>query len=258
MYTQNEMNQLVPIKLHEIEEKYNVEILWAVESGSRAWGFASPDSDFDIRFLYKCKPEKYLSLYPSRDVIEFPIDEVWDVNGWDLDKALKLLQKSNPTLYEWLNSPIIYFGSDFKERITPIMKEYFSIEKMLYHYLNTARNNIRDYLQKDKVIPKKYFYALRPILACLWIIEYKSAPPVLFSELLNTVLPDSLRDVIDKLTVLKINGSEKLEINPIPEIDMFLKNKMFEIDNYLSEIDVNKSVDWNKLNEFFFNEIGLK
>jgi len=258
MYTQNEMNQLVPKKLLEIEEKYNVEILWAVESGSRAWGFASPDSDFDIRFIYKSNPEKYLSLYPSRDVIELPIDEVWDVNGWDLDKALKLMQKSNPTLYEWLNSPIIYFESDFKERIIPIMKECFSIEKMLYHYLNTARNNIRDFLQKDKVKPKKYFYALRPILACLWIIEYKSAPPVLFSELVNAVLPNSLRDVIDKLIVLKINGSEKLEIIPIPEIDMFLSTTMLEIDNYLEEVKVIKSADWNKLNDFFFHEIGLK
>lgn len=100
MKTQAEMMALVPQKLKEIEEIYGVEVLWAVESGSRAWGFASPDSDFDVRFIYKRKAQDYLKLTPDRDVIELPIDETWDVSGWDLDKTLKLLAKSNPTLFE--------------------------------------------------------------------------------------------------------------------------------------------------------------
>ncbi len=105
MQTQEEMNVLVPEKLAEIERDFDVKVLWAIESGSRAWGFESPDSDFDVRFIYKHKQDFYLRLNEQRDVIELPIDDTWDVSGWDLDKTLKLLYKSNPTLFEWLQSP---------------------------------------------------------------------------------------------------------------------------------------------------------
>ena len=169
MQTQEEMNVLVPEKLAEIERDYDVTVLWAIESGSRAWGFESPDSDFDVRFIYKHKRDFYLRLNERRDVIELPIDDTWDVSGWDLDKTLKLLYKSNPTLFEWLQSPIVYQQTDFIERIRPLANQYFSEKKMLYHYLNTARTQMNKYLSGDKVEPKKYFYALRPILACRWI-----------------------------------------------------------------------------------------
>ena len=100
MLTQEEMNVLIPQRLKEIEKEYNVEILLAAESGSRAWGFASPDSDFDVRMIYKRPQAEYLRLDEVRDVIELQIDDTWDVSGWDLDKTLKLLNKSNPTMYE--------------------------------------------------------------------------------------------------------------------------------------------------------------
>ena len=105
--TQQEMNILVPEKLREIENEYNVKVLMAVESGSRAWGFASPDSDFDVRFIYKRPRNEYLKLNQPRDVIEIPVDDIWDVNGWDLDKTLRLLYKSNPTLYVWISVPFV-------------------------------------------------------------------------------------------------------------------------------------------------------
>ena len=129
-------------------------------------GFESPDSDFDVRFIYKHKEDFYLRLNDQRDIIELPIDDTWDVNGWDLDKTLKLLYKSNPTLFEWLQSPIVYQQTDFIERIHPLANQYFSEKKMLYHYLNTTRTQINKYLSGDKVRPKKYFYALRPI----WLV----------------------------------------------------------------------------------------
>ena len=92
-------------KLKEVEEKENVTVIMAVESGSRAWGFASKDSDYDVRFLYVRRREDYLKLQPPRDVIEWQLDEVLDINGWDIRKALVLLYKSNPTLFELCNSP---------------------------------------------------------------------------------------------------------------------------------------------------------
>ncbi len=185
--TQQEMNILVPQKLKEIEQQYNISILLAVESGSRAWGFASPDSDFDVRFIYKRPRNSYLRLNKSRDVTELPIDDIWDVNGWDLDKTLKLLYKSNPTLYEWLNSPLCYLKTDFTERIRPLMNEYFSVKNTLYHYLNSARHDIKEHLCGETVRPKKYFYALREVFACLWVLENKISPPVLFDELVKAV-----------------------------------------------------------------------
>lgn len=253
--TQEEMNRLVPEKLREIEDMYDVTVLWAIESGSRAWGFASPDSDFDVRFIYKRKPESYLKLNPDRDVIELPIDDAWDVSGWDLDKTLKLLQKSNPTLYEWLRSPIKYKDTDFARRIAPLMEDCFAEDKMIYHYLNTAKHNIRDHLLGDSVRPKKYFYALRPVLACIWIRNYHTAPPVLFDQLYSTVLPEALKNSVDYLLELKINALEKVEISPIKEIGDFLNSQVSEIECYLNTVSHKQNANWDSLNEFFLSEI---
>lgn len=252
---QSEMNILVPKKLFEIEKQFNVKVLWAVESGSRAWGFASEDSDFDVRFIYKRKPTEYLKLNPDRDVIEMPVDNVWDVNGWDLDKTLKLLNKSNPTLYEWLNSPISYIDSDFKEKLQPLMDLCFSERKMLYHYLGTAKKDAARYLSSELIKPKKYFYALRPILACRWILTYNSAPPVLFRELSQAVLPEYMTPVVDKLLDLKINMPEVSEIRPIRELDDYLNCEIQKIDEILNSMVESECSRWDLLNDFFIKEI---
>ena len=118
-------------KLGEIEKKENVKVLYAVESGSRAWGVESPDSDYDVRFIYVRPMADYLRLDEPKDVIEWQLDEVLDINGWDLQKTLRLLYKSNPTLYEWINSPICYIKTDFTEKIKPIMNEYFSVKNSI-------------------------------------------------------------------------------------------------------------------------------
>ena len=240
MQTQEEMNVLVPEKLAEIERDFDVTVLWAIESGSRAWGFESPDSDFDVRFIYKHKQDFYLRLNEQRDVIELPIDDTWDVSGWDLDKTLKLFYKSNPTLFEWLQSPIIYQQTDFIERIRPLATQYFSEKKMLYHYLNTARTQMNKYLSGDKVKPKKYFYALRPILACRWIEKYHSVPPILFDDLVKDI---------------KINGPEGMEIDPIMPIQHYIIKNIKELDAYVQSVTEVKK-DWKALNQFFLEELG--
>lgn len=254
---QSEMNILVPEKLREIEEQLHIKVLWAIESGSRAWGFASKDSDFDVRFIYKRRPSDYLKLNPDRDVIELPIDDIWDVNGWDLDKTLKLLNKSNPTLYEWLNSPIRYVDSDFKERVQPLMDLCFSEKKMLYHYLSTARRTIAHYLSGDLIRPKKYFYALRPVLACRWILTYHSAPPVPFNELSEAVLPENMKPIVEELLDIKMNTPEVYEISPIQKLDDYLRYEMQKINEILISMDEPKHSLWNQLNDFFYEEINL-
>lgn len=254
MLTQEEMNRLVPEKLREIERTYHVEVLWAVESGSRAWGFASPDSDFDVRFLYKRPQAEYLKLNPSRDVIELPVDDTWDVSGWDLDKALKLLYKANPTLYEWMGSPICYWRTEFAQRIRPLMDDYFSRERMLYHYLNTAVTQKKTYLLGETIRPKKLMYALRPILACWWVMEKGNAPPVLFSELVDAQLPGELRPSLDRLLDLKKNGPEKMEIPHMEDMEDFVNESIHRFREYLSQKPKEEPKSWDRLNQFFIEE----
>ena len=115
------MRKKIQTQLRRIEEEENIKILLAVESGSRAWGFASPDSDYDVRFIYIRRMEDYLKLEKVRDVIELPMDDVLDMNGWDLQKTLRLLYKSNPTLFEWFSSPIVYQETEFADKFRDLM-----------------------------------------------------------------------------------------------------------------------------------------
>lgn len=255
MQTQEEMNRLVPEKLREIEDTYGVTVLWAVESGSRAWGFESPDSDFDVRFIYKHKRPFYLQLNQERDVIELPIDDTWDVSGWDLDKTLKLLYKSNPTLFEWLQSPIVYAQTDFIDRMRPLGDQYFSEKKMLHHYLNTAKNNYNRHLKGEQVKPKKYFYALRPILACRWIERYHSVPPIRFEELCEAVLPQEMKGHVEALLDIKMNGPEGLTIAPILAIQTYIEENIAELEAYVKTVTATHP-DWKSLNQFFLEELG--
>ena len=128
------MKDTIQKELAQIEQTQNVRILLAVESGSRAWGFASPDSDYDVRFIYVRPKDAYLRLQKHRDVIELPINDALDINGWDLTKTLRLLHKSNPTLFEWGASPIVYLETDFAARFKSVMGRYFSSKRGLYHY----------------------------------------------------------------------------------------------------------------------------
>lgn len=254
--TQEQMNILVPRKLDEIERELGVEVLLAVESGSRAWGFASPDSDFDVRFIYKRPRNKYLQLNAARDVIELPIDDTWDVSGWDLDKTLRLLYKSNPTLYEWMNSPICYRRTGFSDRIAPLLEQCFSAKNMLFHYLSMARRNKKEQLSDETVQPKKYFYVLRPVLACLWIMEHRTAPPVLFSDLTAAMLPSQLSCTLEHLLDLKMNGPEKMRIEPIPELHNYLTDTIQRIEAFMEALPREEPRTWDRLNEFFIAELA--
>ncbi|MBN1316088.1 MAG: nucleotidyltransferase domain-containing protein [Anaerolineales bacterium] len=163
-------NKTIIKRLQEIEKAEKIKILYACESGSRAWGFPSKNSDYDIRFLYINPVEWYLSIGKKRDVIEYPIADSLDISGWDLKKALLLLRKSNPPLIEWLGSPIIYLEeTSIAGKMRNLIQEYSSPTSIRYHYLRMAQNNFREYLKGDTVWLKKYFYVLRPILAVNWI-----------------------------------------------------------------------------------------
>ena len=186
------IEELVGRKLKEIEERENIRVLHAAESGSRAWGIASPDSDYDVRFVYVRPMDFYLKLQDKKDFIDWELNQVLDINGWDITKALQHFYKSNATLYEWGNSPIIYKTTPQWEKIMKLAEEYFSGKSAMYHYYGTARKNYEAYLMEDMVKYKKYFYVLRPILACKWIEKKKCPPPVLFQTLAEEILELSL------------------------------------------------------------------
>jgi len=245
------MNALILEKLNEIEQKENCRIIFAAESGSRAWGFASPDSDYDVRFIYIRQKDAYLSLKPPRDVIELPINSVLDINGWDLGKALKLLQKSNPTMFEWFYSPIVYKSSCLAEEIKFIMPEYFSVKKSLYHYLSMAVGNYRGYLFGDMVRAKKYFYVLRPLLACRWILEKRTPPPMLFSALMESQIEESLKDTVNKLMDLKINSPEKKLINRIDALNEYLDRSIEDIKEQIKLIPDENTCELTRLDALF-------
>ncbi len=250
------MENLIVGKLHEIEEKENVRILLAVESGSRAWGFASPDSDYDVRFIYVRKKKEYLRLEAVRDVIELPINDLLDINGWDLQKTLRLLHKSNPTLFEWFSSPILYMETDFADQFRKIMNRYFSTKRSLFHYISMAEGNNREYLRRDMVKAKKYFYVLRPILACRWILERGTPPPMLFSELVQAELPENLVETVGRLLDLKMNSPEIQEIPRIDSINAYLDKSIIEIKHILQSMQNEKAADWQELDQMFLRELA--
>lgn len=249
------MEKLILSKLREIERTENIRILLAVESGSRAWGFASPDSDYDVRFIYVRQKADYLRLEKIRDVIELPIDDVLDINGWDLQKTLRLLYKSNPTLFEWFSSPIVYMETEFADVFRRIMQEYFSTKRSLYHYISMAEGNYREYLKGEMVKAKKYFYVLRPILACRWILDKGTPPPMLFSELMEVELPEKLLPEVKMLLDLKINSPEIKEIPRIDRINVYLDTSIVEIKDILQSMAETKSADWSELNTLFLQYI---
>ena len=243
--------------LDRIEQKYNVKILLAVESGSRAWGFASPDSDYDVRFIYMHKPEEYLRIDAMKDVIEWQLDEVLDINGWDVRKALLAFGKGNPNVMEWANSPIIYRKADEWEPLKETALHYFSEKSALYHYYGTANSTLQGFLQGEMIRYKKYFYALRPLLCCHWIERYHTVPPMEFEKLLtmfgepDEVLTFGLYEAIQKLLVRKAETEEK-DLNPqMPVIIEFIRNECTRQKQISDAAPDDHRHDYSELNEAF-------
>ncbi len=247
--------EIISEKLKEIEEKENVRILHCVESGSRAWGFASPDSDYDVRFFYVRSEDFYLRLDKTRDVIEWQLDDTFDINGWDLKKAFVLLHKSNPTLFEWNSSPIVYKTTDEWKKISEIINDCFVTKSGLYHYLSTAKKNYREYLKGEQVRLKKYFYVLRPLLACRWIIEEKTPPPMPFSVLKERYLSGEIKREVESLLEIKMTASELGEGRRIDYINDYIEKSIDEIDDVIAAMPAEKPNKWQKLNETFLSVV---
>lgn len=218
-------------KLVELSEERGVEIIYACESGSRAWGFSSSDSDYDIRFIYAHNPRWYLALNSAvaKDTIHYDEADL-DITGWDLKKALYLFYKSNPGFMEWLNSPIVYTDTyALTGQLRAWMTEhgYWNRKSAQYHYFHMAKNNWKNYLQNGhKVLVKKYLYVVRPMLAVLWIQEHGTPVPVRFETLLKAMVEPNtpLYTEIENLLIDKRAGKELSYGDHRPAIDNFVEN----------------------------------
>lgn len=245
-------------KLHDAEDEHSVRILYACESGSRAWGFESPDSDYDVRFIYVNRSDWYLTfdVEHKRDVIEYPIVDEIDCGGWDVRKALYLFTRTNGALLEWLTSPIKYIEvGELANSLRELAPVCFNKTSLCYHYSHMARGNVKKYLFSDRVKLKKYFYFLRPLLAIRYIEATNNPPPVEFEMLVKSCAPYEIREGIDYLLKLKRNTPEMGYGKPVPEINRFINTELdrhgesFKGQGRPDLLDKKDAID--KLNELF-------
>jgi len=240
-------------ELSNIQNQYDIEVLYAIESGSRAWGFESQNSDYDVRYIYIHKPEWYLSIDDKKDSHETILPNDIDLAGWELRKTLKLFRKSNPPLLEWLDSDIVYLDKfDFANQLRKLAKEYFNPKSCIYHYLHMAKGNYGEYLKKDKVKLKRYFYVLRPILACEWIIKNNTPAPIKFQTLLDSQVEDKqIKIVVEDLLKQKKSSMEMDEGDRIPILNDFIQEKLDYYNKYVLDIDFSIKPNTSKLDNLF-------
>lgn len=224
-------------ELAQIEREHEVTVLWAIESGSRAWGFPSPDSDFDARFIYVHRPEWYLSIAPGRDVIERPVDEVFDVSGWDLRKALGLLRGGNATLAEWFNSPIVYRDNPgFRDEFMALVGAAHRPDRAYWHYRSVSERHSALAQAGESVKLKKWLYALRTCLAAEWAAEFKQTPPMRLADLADGLVTDAgLRARIDAVVAAKAGLAERSDVAVDPVLVEWLNARI----GRLADLDVN-------------------
>ncbi len=239
-------------ELSKIEQKEKIQIIYAVESGSRAWGFAGLDSDYDVRFIYIRNKEFYLKLEQTRDVLEYPINNLLDISGWDISKTLKLAHSSNPSLHEWFQSPIIYKEDNIVNELRTLFKKYFSVNKISRHYYNMAKNQDYNYIKnKDEVNVKKYFYLLRAILSAKFVLDYKEAPPIEFNKLRKILASENINKIIDRMLEIKMNSDETKIIQKNRELDQYIEKLFLETKNKIERLPKEKEKSWDLLEREF-------
>lgn len=247
------MEEEIKRELLNLEIKHDIKILYAVESGSRAWGFASTDSDWDVRYLYIHKLDWYLQIDAKKDNQEEILPNDIDLAGWELKKALRLFRKSNPPILEWLRSPMVYLQQfSTADMLRELILNYFNPKSCLHHYLHMAEGNYQTYLLKDKVRVKKYFYVLRPILACDWIKQTNTMAPMEFQKLLETQVTDEkVKDEIHRLLYRKIAGEELNEEPQIKILNDFLSEKITYYNDFVKSLGRIQHPETKLLDELF-------
>ena len=250
-----DVRRAVVAELERMERAEDVRVLLAVESGSRAWGFASPDSDFDVRLVYVRPVEHYLRLEPARDVLVWRVDEVLDVDGWDADKALRLLRGSNPSLFEWLASPIVYAEDPAFAVVRELAAYCFSPVASAHHYLSMGRNHLAA-LAGETVRLKKCLYTMRAILAARWVVAERAPAPMLLRDLVDAGLEESMRGLAAELLEAKTAGGERGELPRIAALNAWAAGALAQVTGALADVEPPTPVPWERLDEAFLALVG--
>lgn len=243
------MKQTIQEKLAQISLAEPLHFLLAAESGSRAWGFASPDSDYDVRAIYIRPQEHYLQIDEAKDTFEFIENQWFDVGGWDIRKALQLLRKSNAVLLEWLRSPIVYTQDEaFIGRLNELAPQYVQAAALLHHYRGIAGNALKAMDLAQPIKLKKWFYVLRPLLAARWAVKQGGIPPMTLVELMNEWQTDCATQITD-LVALKAGQDESYLHTLSPE----LQKLTIDLYNEVSALSAPAAepADSGPLNELF-------
>jgi predicted nucleotidyltransferase len=249
------MKEIVEKKLQQIEKEHGIKILYSCESGSRAWRFPSPDSDYDVRFIYKGSFDEYLTIQPKKDHLSFPINDELDIYGWDISKVLQLITKSNTTPFEWLQSPMIYKeDATFKNELWTLCQSYFCPRNNIHHYLGIARGAMET-MNGEEIKIKKLFYVLRSLLAALWCVKRDTIAPMSIFPLMDLLTGDLHKKVLS-LIELKSTANEAYLI----EIDQNIKTWIDETFDYCMEasLQLTKKDFDRKIADKFFRKTILK
>lgn len=252
------MEEKIKNYLIELEKEKGIEILLACETGSRAWGFPSPDSDFDVRIIYMHKKDWYLSLTEEKDTIDcFYENNDIDISGWDLRKSMRLLWKSNPPLLERIQSPIIYKSDkEFHIGINSVARKTYSRIATIHHYLSMAKKALKEVKSANDYKLKRFFYALRASVACLWILEKEEIPPIEFGKMVGGLdISQNLVARINELIEIKSTISEKYLHNGEQDLIKFMENSLERAKNESKSLPASKG-QISELNKFFRKTLG--
>lgn len=253
------MKEKIQQYLQEIENQKSIKILLACETGSRAWGFPSPDSDYDIRLIYMHEKDWYLSLNEKKDTIELMLeDNNLDISGWDLRKSLRLLWKSNSALLERIQSPIIYsYDASFLEGINQLSEQCYSKIATMHHYLSMSKKMYSEIDIEGDFKLKKLFYALRTATACKWIVEKNSPPPIQFGIMLKELdIPEKIKARVNELIVLKSHQIEAYLHKGEKEILDFIDATIVASDKLAKSLPASRAT-MNDLNDFFIKSLNV-
>lgn len=245
------MLQQIITKLQSVKQEYGVKILYACESGSRAWGFEGVDSDYDVRFVYAKTREEYLSLKEQKPEINLGVNDKLDIVGWDIRKTLLLLQKSNTTVCEWAASPIVYMDDGFRRKLSLLVNECFLPKVAIHHYLGSVKGYEAE-LEGDEIELKKLFYMLRAVYTARFIAEFDIATPINLGELRSAIRLDGIDGEIDALLQIKRSVVEKATHKISKELKEFIKSSCANLKAYADGLPRKEKTDIKLLDKLFF------
>jgi len=230
------MQTIILNKLADIAAEHDVRLFFACESGSRGWSFPSPDSDYDVRFIYVRPMNAYLSVAGCDDQMCFDIKDELDFLGWDIRKVLRLILNSNITPFEWLQSPVIYMQkAGFKEELWALCEQFFSRRSHIHHYLGIARSALLTASDNNEITIKKLFYVLRPLLAAKWCVEKNGIAPMSIHPLMS-LMPEHLQQITANLIACKAEAPEGYIVTIDPELKQFIDSEFEASTRALTDI----------------------